>query len=185
MNTENKPTPAAVSAITTAIKVLDPGSPWGTISGILDQVEICESVIAKTRHDHPEHNAAIWNSFKLLMPSPLLREAPEPVYRAHCTELLSRVIANQDTTLGTKAEIMMSLFESSLRSPLTHTASVLYARLFREILPRTPVAEKIIAQLSTMAHDSATGSLLADLARSVRVTGRRPRKATEWYTPPE
>jgi len=184
MNTESKPTPAAVSAITTAIKVLDPGSPWGTISGILDQVEICESVIAKTRHDNPEHNAAIWNSFKLLMPSELLWEAPEPVYRAHCAELLERVVKGQDTTLGTKAEIMMALSESSLAHPLTHTASVLYARLFREILPRTPIAEEL-AKLSDMAYDGTTESLLADMAQSIRVIDRKPKRQADWYTPPE
>lgn len=180
MSTESKPTSVAITA---TIEALDPDGRRGTISGVFDQVEICESTIAGARRDHPEHDAALWNSFELLMPSPLLHEAPEPVYRAHCAELLDRVRQGQDTTLGTKAEIVMSLSESSLRSPLTHTASVLYARLFREILPHTPVAEEL-AQLSTMAYDSATESLLADLAQSVRVTDREPKKTTEWYTPP-
>ena len=179
MNTER-------NNLTSAIKALDPSGPWGTIGGIFDQVEICESVIAKARNRHPEHGKAIWNSFLLLVPSKLLWEAPEPVYRAHCAELLDRVMNGQDTTLGTKAEIMMALSESSLAHPLAHTAAVLYARLFRELLPRTPIAEEL-AQLGAMAYDSETERLLADLAKStgIRVTDRKPKKQADWYTPPE
>jgi len=170
--------------LTSAIKTLDPGGPWGTISGVFDRMEICEGMITETRNRHPEHEKAIWNSFSLLMPSKLLQEAPEPVYRAHCAELLERVIAGQDTTLGTKAEIMMALSETSLRSPLTHTASVLYAKLFREILPRTPITEEL-ARLSDMAYDGATESLLAEMAQSIRVIDRKPKRQADWYTPPE
>jgi len=170
--------------LASAIKALGPNGHWGTIGDVFNQMEICESVITETRNRHPEHDKAIWNSFSLLMPSKLLQEAPEPVYRAHCTELLDRVYKGQDTTLGTKAEIMMALSESSLAHPLTHTASVLYARLFREILPRTPIAEEI-AKLSYMAYDSATESLLADMAQSIRVIDRKPKRQADWYTPPE
>ena len=169
--------------LSSTIQALDPSGPWGTVGGIFDQIEICESVITKARAKYPNHDEAIWNSFSLLRPSKLLHEAPEAVYRAHCAELLERVIKSLDITLGTKAEIMMALSKASLRSPLTHTASVLYARLFREILPCTPVAAGI-AQLATMAHDRETERLLAGLAQNTRVPDRKPKKESEWRTPP-
>lgn len=166
-----------------AIGGLDPNNPWSIIGSTFDKIEIAESVIAQARRDHPEHEAAIWNSFSLLLPSKLLHEAPEPLYRAHCAELLERVCEGLDTTLGTKAEITMALAETSLRSPLTHTAAVLYAQLFRELLPRTPVAGEI-AQLTTLAFDCDTESLLADLAQDARAPGRKLKEKTKWHDCP-
>ena len=166
-----------------AIGDLDPNNPWSIIGPTFDKIEIAESVIAKTRARHPAHEKAIWNSFSLLMPGKLLYEAPEPLYRAHCAELLERVCKGLDTTLGTKAEITMTLAKTSLRSPLTHTAAVLYAQLFRELLPRTPVAAEI-AQLTTLAFDRDTESLLADLAQDARVPGRKLKEKTKWHDCP-
>jgi len=88
----------------------DPDNPWrNAVICAFDKMEISESMIAKARRRHPNHGAAIWNAFRLLTPNSLLYKAPEPVYRAHCAELLTRVRKGLDTTLGSNAEIMMAL----------------------------------------------------------------------------
>lgn len=166
-----------------AIQALDPSGPWGTIGGIFDKMEIAEDMITEARCEHPAHDVELWNAFALLVPGKPLHEAPEPVYRAHCAELLARVRQGQDTTLGTKAEIMMGLSETSLATPLMHTASVLYAKLFLEILPDVPVDDQI-AYLATQSFDTTTDRLLADLALKVRVPDRKPKEESEWQTPP-
>lgn len=167
-----------------AIKDLDPSNPWSIIGPTFDRVELAESVIASARSHYPAHDAALWNAFALLIPSNLLYEVPELVYRAHCAELLTRVRKGLDTTLGTKAEVMMVLSKSSLQHPLAHTASVLYAQLFQEILPNTSIAREI-ADLGTKSYDSETDRLLADLAKKCRVPDRKPKKESEWRTAPE
>jgi len=162
----------------------DPDNPWrNAVSCAFDKMDIGESMIAKARRRYPKHDAAIWNAFRLLTPNSLLYKAPEPVYRAHCAELLDRVRKNQDTTLGTKAEIMMVLSKTSLAHPLQHTASVLYAQLFQEILPHTTAAVEI-ADLGTKGYKNETERLLADLAQKCRAPDRKPKKESEWRTPP-
>jgi len=178
MSTKNK-----LNELTSALQALDPDGRWGTISGVFDSMEICEDIIAKARREYPDHDAALWNAFTLLRPGTPLHSAPEPVYRAHCAEILDRVRKGLDTTLGTKAEIMMALSKTSLAHPLQHDASVLYAQLFQEILPHTTAAVEI-ADLGTKGYKNETERLLADLAQKCRVPDRKPKKESEWRTPP-
>lgn len=166
-----------------AIEGLDPSNPWSIIGPTFDKVEISEDVIAKARRQYPEHDVALWNAFKLLMPNKFLYEVPKSVYRAHCREILDRVRKGLDTTLGTKAEIMMALAKASLKSPLKHIASVLYAKLFQEIFPNTSMADEI-SHMGTLAWDGETNRLLNELAQKCKATDRKPKKESEWRTPP-
>ena len=164
MNTEN---------LLATTESLDPGTSWVAAIGIaFDKMEIGENEIGKAQSRHPERSQTIWDSFKLLCPSAYVREALEPVYRAHCAELLDRVAHGFDTTLGTKAEVMMGLSETSLKSPLPHTAAVLYARIFQGIFPDS-LPEDGKKQLAEMAFDGTTGTLLAELSKKCRDPERK------------
>ncbi|HEV3071879.1 MAG TPA: hypothetical protein VGY76_10700 [Solirubrobacteraceae bacterium] len=78
---------------------------------------------------HPEHADRIWHSFKLLRPTADLMRT-EAVYRAHCTEILERVIAREDTRPGTAAECCIACCEASLLAPLTPAGTGVYLRLW-------------------------------------------------------
>ena len=116
------------------LNTLDPGGPWGQISGILNRMEIAEDEIAEAQARHPERSERIWGAFKLLC-APQLSGYPDVIYRAHCAEILDRVVNNGDTSLGTRAEVMISCSQASLESPLARAIMSLYARLFSEIYP--------------------------------------------------
>lgn len=150
----------------------NPGVSWGAIGALLRHMDIDEDEIAKAQARHPGREKIIWRGFRLLYPNAYLHGAPEPVYRHHCAELLDRVAQGFDTTLGTDAEVMMGLSAASLKSPLKHTAAVLYARLFRAILPDALVAEGT-AQLSTWADDETVGRLLAELSKKCQSPERK------------
>lgn len=78
---------------------------------------------------HPEHADRIWHSFKLLKPTDDLMET-EMVYRSHCTEILKRVIAHEDTRPGTAAECCIACCETSQLAPLTPAGTGLYLRVW-------------------------------------------------------
>jgi hypothetical protein len=78
---------------------------------------------------HPEHADRIWHSLKLLRPTADLMRT-EMVYRAHCTEILERVIAREDTRPGTAAECCIACCETSMLAPLTPAGTGLYLRLW-------------------------------------------------------
>jgi len=164
MNTEN---------LLAVIKGLDPHGSWSGIGSIFGMMEICEDEITKAQPPHPEQRKIVWwDGVKLLGPSAYVHDAPEPVYRAHCAELLARVAQGLNTTLGTKAEVMVMLSEASLRSPLMHTAGVLYARIFQEIYPDSPLKDSI-GQLAEMDFDRATEALLAEFSKACQDPGRK------------
>lgn len=78
---------------------------------------------------HPEHADRIWHSFKLLRPTDDLM-GTEMVYRSHCTEILRRVIAHEDTRPGTAAECCIACCETSQLAPLTPAGTGLYLRVW-------------------------------------------------------
>jgi hypothetical protein len=78
---------------------------------------------------HPDHADRIWHSFKLLRPT-LDLMGTEMVYRAHCTEILKRVIAHTDTRIGTAAECCIACCETSQLAPLTPAGTGLYMRVW-------------------------------------------------------
>ena len=117
---------------------------------ISDLVQVVEELDATVRwaHDeiataaarHPAAADAVNDSFPLLMPSnPLL--VTEELYRAHCVELLDRVVRGEDTRPGTAVECCIVLSKVSLEVPLPTHAVGLYSRMWRQAgLPTTELA---------------------------------------------
>lgn len=94
-----------------------------------------EQEIAAAQHRHRSAADRIWRSFNLLKPT--LGRMREPVYRAHCRELLDRVAHSEDTRPGTAAECCIAMCEISLRVPLSTAAVGLYTRMwtFMRLVP--------------------------------------------------
>ncbi len=97
---------------------------------IFDQMTWCEEEIAAAQARHPERADEIWHSFPLLRPTNDLM-AREPVYRAHCREILERVATGSDTRAATAIEVLMVMRETSLIAPLTTAATGLYFRMWK------------------------------------------------------
>jgi hypothetical protein len=116
------------------LNTLEPGGFWARVSGTFDRMTIAEDEIEKAQARHPECSDRIWGSFKILCASQL-SGYPDVVYQAHCGELLDRVAEGVDTTLGTKAEVMIVCAQASLAHPPNPTVASLYAQLFSEIFP--------------------------------------------------
>jgi hypothetical protein len=144
---------------------------WAHVSGVFDRMTIAEDEIKKAQARHPECSDRIWGSFKILYASQL-SQYPDVVYRAHCVELLDRVANDEDTTLGTKAEVMIVCAQASLAHPPSPVAASLYAQLFSEIFP--DLADTIQDMLAPNAWVSLDDihELLGTLAHKARVNDR-------------
>ena len=96
-------------------------------------IEIAEEEITFAIASNPEKEKELNAAFVILTPTPLFQVGlTDQLYRAHCTELLERVIAGQDLNPGTEAEAIIVLSECSTKSPLTHDAAYLYFNLFKK-----------------------------------------------------
>lgn len=115
------------------IKVLPPA-----LDSLFRAMQWAEDEIDAAQHRHGAVADRIWGSFGLLRPTHELMRT-EPVYRAHCRELLDRVACGQDTRPGTAAECCIALREISLRVPLRTSAAGLYTRMWR--LAQLPPAD--------------------------------------------
>ncbi|GAA0898337.1 hypothetical protein [Virgisporangium aurantiacum] len=118
--------------------------------------------IAVAAAQHPAAAEAVNDSFPLLMPSnPVL--VTEELYRAHCVELLDRVVRGADTRPGTAVECCIVLSKVSLEVPLPTHAVGLYARMWRQAgLPANELA-------AMGAHyEAIAGTQIDDLEAEMR-----------------
>ncbi len=100
----------------------------GTISGILDLLEICGEEVERAGFE-VEHD--LW---MLLAPGDAFRGTAVDVYRSHVRELLARAKAGTRLDLGTDAEVLLGMREASLVAPLTRHGTMLYHAAFRSAL---------------------------------------------------
>ena len=100
------------------------------VCSILEQAQIAGDEIEAAMERHPDERDRVWSTFHLLTPTGVLGDMPHNVYRAYCAEMLDRVANGEDTRLATRAEMMMMLSATSLKTPLTHTAISVYCDLF-------------------------------------------------------
>ncbi|MFF2088543.1 hypothetical protein ACFVVM_32570 [Nocardia sp. NPDC058176] len=143
---------------------------------IFEQMSWCEEEIAAAQARHPERADEIWHSFPLLRPTNDLM-AREPVYRAHCREILDRVATGSDTRAGTAIEVLMVMRETSLVAPLTTAAAGLYFRMWRAAgLPEIDPE----GQVPDLAHyEAIAGSQIDEHEAEVRRRIRREDRIAE------
>lgn len=109
-----------------------------TISGLFRRMELAEDEIEAAKRRDPENAERIHGAFKYLLPTESLQRKADPLYRAHCRELISRVAAGageKEISLGTSAEVLATLADLSCAAPLERTAFLLYGKLFTQVFP--------------------------------------------------
>ena len=146
------------------------------------QVAIAEDAIASAIENNLSYRHQLWDSFMLLEDAPLLKGVAPAIYRAHCDELLRRVVSDGDLDLGTDAEVLILLSKSSFVAPLMRDAAAAYIRLFEKVLPGQ--MSRLRASTDTgdadwrreETFDGATEQIISDLRKQIRRTHGRPRK---------
>jgi hypothetical protein len=120
-----------------------------------------EDLIETMGRTHPEHADRIWHSFMLLKPTDKLM-GTEAVYRSHCTEIIERVIAHEDTRPGTAAECCIACCVTSQIAPLTAAGTGLYLRLWEKAgLPA-------LDGVSREPYEAIRGEVIDDHERELR-----------------
>lgn len=112
---------------------------------------IAEEEIRKGKLKYLKRRKSIQNSFMCLRPRIDFSSFAVELYRNHCQELIKR-IAKRDkkkkykdprynTKFGTRAEVLLLLYEWSLKTPLTNPYSYLYSKLFGKVFSKEKVIE--------------------------------------------
>jgi hypothetical protein len=139
----------------------------------LAPLEWAEDEIERAQRRHGEvGNGPIWKAFKLLRPP---YSMPEPIFRAHCRELLDRVAHGEDTRPATDAEMMYALSEVSLATPLPGGASCLYMRLIRRAWPEK-WDEEFKREIDLDAYEHVHGRAADDYEMWLRHKLTQPRR---------
>ena len=112
-----------------AVRELLGGALLGAIDSAFTRMEWAEEEIDTAGREHPDAADLIWHSFHMLVPTHDLMST-EMVYRAHCREILARVVAAEDTRPGTAAECCCVCCETSQVGPLHNAGVGLYLRMW-------------------------------------------------------
>ena len=123
---------------------------------VLERIEIIEEEIAAAQKSVRSKKAkkVLWDSFLSLRLSPAYNGFSVDLYRAHCRELLERIITGDSADVPTDAEVMIVLSEMSLRVPLNNDAWALYITLFKKRFPGK------LPDISTKdVHESYAGAM--------------------------
>ena len=110
--------------------------PFGhRLQGIFHRMQLAEGVIEDMKRLNPRHADRIHNAFSILYGTPVLEEAPERLYIAHCQELIHRIVEEEDTRTATMAELIAAIRGVSLITPLKRHVIYLYWELFQLLFP--------------------------------------------------
>lgn len=158
----NEGAPAAAAALLDLIG----GRIGSVVSATFRRMEIAEKEIADGCRRHPSRADAIFESFKHLVPPPLLRDLGDELYRLHCQELIERVGKGRDLRPGTAAEVVAALSGLSQMAPPTREQTLLYMKLFDELFPERAAA--ILEETGPMEPDRYEETRIRELEAEYR-----------------
>lgn len=157
----------------------DQGNDFGKLLLSFDLMEWAQDEIESAQQRHGETGEGpLFRTFPLLaLPAEAGFEL-EPVYRAHCAELLDRVAAHKDLAPATDAEIIIALKSVSMIRPLNTASVTLYMRVFARRLPA--MWEKASGQLIYQQLDLNPHEAELSLEAYESVHGRQADIIEEW-----
>lgn len=100
---------------------------------IFGVMEWAEDEISYSMNEHPHKSDLLFGSFLSLRPH--FQFCSEKLYRAHCREILERVVHGEDVTQPTRAEMLELLSRVSGFIPFHSHAGALYRLIFEELFP--------------------------------------------------
>ncbi|MFH9731819.1 hypothetical protein [Streptomyces sp. NPDC017260] len=151
----------------------------GFMESLFEAMEWAEDEIVKAqiRHGEPRPRPGergtgpIWNSFSLLKVDGNEALLREPLYRAHCREILNRRAKGADTRPGTDAEMIVVISEASKIAPMTSAAACLYMRLMARSVPE--FAQAVGPQVDLDAYEKVHGRKADEYEADLRHKLRR------------
>ncbi len=129
------------------------GPSGGRIRDLFHRMKLAEDVIEQLKRLNPHKAELIHMSFCLMCATPVLEEAPERLYIAHCQELAHRVAEGEDTRAATMSELIAAIHGVSLITPVKRYVIYLYWELFQLVFPE---------EASTLFKDKDQAPIVAD-----------------------
>jgi len=110
---------------------------------------IAEDEISAGKLEHPKKAKEIQASFLAFQPYlPEFWNAPDEVFRAHCKEIVARIVSGAKLDPATDAEILYGLYMACQKAPPGDHFQLLYERLFIRIYPKQKVFSGAICRES-------------------------------------
>jgi hypothetical protein len=117
-----------------------PGPIWRDLSRppsvtrLFRLMRLAEDEIAVAKRKYKDKESELSNALFLFRPTGILQDRPTRVYRAHCRELVLRVVKERDTRLGTAAEILCRIMDSCELHPVDPDDMDLARRLSASVM---------------------------------------------------
>ncbi|GIL29113.1 hypothetical protein [Actinocatenispora comari] len=142
-----------------------------TLATAFTAMAIADEEIDRAAREHPADADLLYHALTLLVPTHSLM-ATGHLLRAHCRELLRRVVNAEDTRPGTAAEVCCVCHDISLATPLSSPAVGLYMRMWTAAgLPSTAIDTGDAAHHETLEAERID-ELEADTRRRLAVADR-------------
>ncbi len=138
---------------------------------LLDQWGWADDEIELAQARHPGSADQLHHCFALLWSTHDGMSA-ERVHRAHCRELLDRVVEGGDPREATAAEVVLACHDVSLVTPINSPAVVVYMRAWQLAFPGTPA----FAGRELRSYEHVAGSRADELERDTYRRLRRPER---------
>ncbi len=142
------------------------GAAGSVVNSTFRRMDIAEQEIAAAQKHTPRCKVLINGVFQLACPSMVLHNKSDDLYRHHVRELIDRVIAGDDTRPGTRAEVLASMVDTSLDSPLNRAGQAVYEHLFAELYGTAKLKE--LGLETALAKEFGGGQVQDDIHAAQR-----------------
>lgn len=149
----------AVRRLGQALESVGATGPASAVARAFDLMGIAEEEIATAMRRWPKKATELNATFGILYPG-ILSGYGDGLYRAHCRELLGRVVHGEALALGTDAECLAILSSASQAAPLDSDHAAAMTRCFRSCYPDREVEDA--------GHESYPGRVDEILRRITR-----------------
>lgn len=141
------------------------GTPAAPVLAVFDCIDIAGELLDEA---FPERSEEPKGLFMLLQPPASMQGKAVALYRAHAAELVRRAKDGGDLRLATRAEVLVALLATSLKTPLRSEGQACAETLFAEVFPGV---------VPPQAREAWKGQVEADIAeaqRQLQVSRRVP-----------
>ncbi len=157
------------------------------IVNTLNHIDIVWRLIDEYMAVYPDRAEVIYHMFLSFQDvSRIMAEYDIKVFTAHVAEILDRVGRNvnkPEMEMGTDAELLIAMFEISLRTPVHTDAFLIARRMFIEVMQMDPIEvfEKPTDPYAKAPSESWSGAVGEEIIRAKRTLRRDRQVPTKKY----
>lgn len=146
------------------------------LQNVFDLMDVAESMIERYQKRHPSKKAELFDAFKTVMPTHNMSQLDPKLFSAHCEELLTRVVAGEDVTKATSAEVVCAFSVVSQAAPIHGNAAYAYFVAFTEVFGEPEWAGELREN-----YDGAHEYWLHEVRLKARDKNRHKPDPQRWY----